>query len=289
MSARLLLNLALTMLALLLVAVVWMRPGLEPESAPPAITALQAEQVESINIPRLQGEPLGFSKRGDDWFIDNDPSMPADAFQVRTILALLQAASIRSYPAEAIDLAGPGLDPPQASVMFNGTRVEIGAIEPLDRLRYVRTGTTIHLVEDRYQHLLNAGFNNFVLRKLLPEGAQITGLQLPGLTLTQSDGIHWQLTPQDETTSADDIDALVSNWQHASALYVSRYVAGQHDGMITLSLKDESEPMVFTLVSREPDLVLARPQWGIQYHLTPDAGQGLLALPASPAVDQQHP
>lgn len=286
MSARLLLNLALTMLALLLVAVVWLRPGLEPESAPPAITALEAEQVDSINITRLQGEPLGFSKRGDDWFIDNDPSMPADAFQVRTILALLQAASIRSYPAEAIDLAGPGLDPPQASVMFNGTRVEIGAIEPLDKLRYVKTGTTIHLVEDRYQHLLNAGFNNFVQRHLLPHDAQINTLQLPDLTLTRTDGIHWQLTPENKTASADDIDALVSNWQRASALYVRRIEPGEHDSTISLTLEGESEPVVFTVVAREPDLVLARPEWGIQYHLTADTGAGLLALPQPPSGDE---
>jgi hypothetical protein len=286
MSARLLLNLALAVLALLLVAVVWLRPGLETEDAPTAITALKPEQVESINITRLQGAPLGFRKQGDAWFIDDDPAIPADAFQVRSILSLLQADSIRSYPAEALDLAGLGLDPPLASVMFNGTRMSIGDIEPIDGLRYVKTDTTIHLIEDRYQHLLNAGFNNFVQRQLLPDDAQITFLQLPDLTLTQTDGVHWQLAPENETTSADDIDALLRNWQRASALYVSRYVAGEHDSTISLSLKDESEPVVFTIVSREPDLVLARPEWNIQYHLTPDMGQGLLALPV---VDQQHP
>lgn len=289
MSARLLLNLALAVLALLLLAIIWLRPGLEPENVPDAITALQPEQIESINLTRLQGEPLGFRKRGDTWFIEGDPAIPADDFQVRTILALLQADSIRSYPVEALDLAGPGLDPPQASIMFNGTRMAIGDIESLDGLRYVRTDTTIHLVEDRYQHLLNAGFNNFVQRRLLPDGAQISALQLPGLTLTQTDGIHWQLEPEDGTVSADAIDALVKNWQRASALFVRRIEPGNHDSMLSLTLEGENEPVVFTIVSREPDLVLARPEWGIQYHLTPEMGQGLLAFPDSPAVDRQYP
>ncbi|MDH3980952.1 MAG: DUF4340 domain-containing protein [Gammaproteobacteria bacterium] len=283
MSARTLLNLALALLAVLLAAIVWLRPGLEPETAPAAITALEPEQVSSINITRLQGAPLGFSRHDGTWFLDGDPHIPADAFQLRAILALLQATSIRSYPAGALDLIGLGLDPPQASVMFNGTRVAIGNIEPIDRLRYIKTGTTIHLVEDRYQHLLNAGFNNFVRRHLLPEDASIIALQLPDLTLTRTDGIHWQLTPEDEMAGADDIDALVRNWLRASALYVRRFEPGAYDDTISLTMKGENEPVVFTLISLEPDLVLARPEWGIQYHLAADAGAGLLSLPLQPA------
>jgi hypothetical protein len=283
MSARTLLNLALALLALLLAAVVWLRPGLEPETAPAAITALEPGQVSSINITRLQGAPLGFSKQDGAWFLDGDPHVPADAFQLRAILALLQAASIRSYPAEALDLIGLGLDPPQASVMFNGTRVAIGNIEPIDRLRYIKTDTTIHLVEDRYQHLLNAGFNNFVRRHLLPEEASIIALQLPGLSLQLGDDINWQRIPDDPDTSADAINALLNNWLRASALYVRRFEPGAYEDTISLTMRGENEPVVFTLISREPDLVLARPEWGIQYHLAADAGAGLLSLPLQPA------
>lgn len=286
MSTRILLNLALAMLAALLAAVIWLRPGLEPQAVSTAITALQPEQVESINITRLQAAPLGFRRQGDTWFIDDDPLIPADAFQVRAVLTLLQADSIRSYPAAALDLAGLGLDPPQASVMFNGTRVAIGSIEPIEQLRYVKTETTIHLVEDHFQHLLNAGYNNFVRRQLLPDGAQITALQLPGFTLILANDIHWQLTPQDDTVSADSIDRLVQNWQRASALYVRRFVPGDYHDTISLTLRGEREPVVFTLVSREPDLVLARPEWGIQYHLTAEKTAALLALPAPESVEQ---
>jgi hypothetical protein len=286
MSARTLLNLALALLVVLLGAVVWLRPGLEPEVAPAAIMALEPEQVSSINITRLQDAPLGFRKKDDAWFIDSDLAIPADAFQVRAILALLKATSVRSYPAEAIDLVGPGLDPPQASIMFNGTRVAIGGIEPIDKLRYIRTGETIHLVEDRYQHLLNAGFNNFVQRQLLPEGASIIALQLPGLALQLQDSVNWQLEPENLDAGADAINALVNNWLRASALYVRRMEPGEYDSTISLTLKGENEPVVFTLISREPDLVLARPEWGIQYHLTADAGQELLALPTLPTAVQ---
>lgn len=283
MSTRTLLNLALAVLMLLLGTVVWLRPGLEPDVAPATITTLTPEQVSTINITRLQGEPLGFRKRDDTWFIDDDPAIPADAFQVHAILALLQAASIRSYPVEAIDLSGPGLDPPQASIMFNGTRIAIGDVEPINNLRYVRTDTTIHLVEDRYQHLLNAGYNNFVRRRLLPADAQITALQLPGLTLQQQDGVNWRMEPDNPDVSADAIDTLIANWLRASALYVRRFEGGEYDSTVSLTLRGYAEPVAFTMVAREPDLILGRPEWGIQYHLTPDVGAGLLSLSAQRA------
>jgi hypothetical protein len=282
MSTRTLLNLALAALTTLLIAVIWMRPGLEPDTAPEAITSLAPEQVTSINITRLQGEPLGFRKQDDTWFIVDDPDIPADAFQVNAILSLLQATSVRSYPVDAIDLSGPGLDPPGASIMFNSTWIAIGDIDPIDNMRYVRTNTTIHLVADRYQHLLNAGYNNFVRRRLLPDAAQITALRLPGLALHQQDGVNWQLEPDNPDVGADAINTLIANWQRASALYVRRFEGGEYDTEISLALRGHEEPVVFTVVAREPDLVLARPEWGIQYHLMPDEGAGLLSLPVQP-------
>ncbi len=285
MSARTLLNLALVALALLLAAVVWLRPGIEPEQAPATLATLQPADVSSINITRLQAAPLGFRRLDGAWIIGEQPAIPADDFQLRSILGLLEARSVRSYPADAIDLAGLGLDPPQASVMFDGSRFSIGSVEPLDGLRYILADATIHLVEDRYQHLLNAGFNNFVQRRLLPADARIRALRLPGLALVQRDGVNWQLEPADPDVGADAIDALVSNWQRASALFIGRYEAGEYAETISLTLQDASAPVVFAIVARQPDLVLARPEWGIQYHLTEDAAQRLLGLPepAAPA------
>ena len=244
MSTRTLLNLALAVLTTLLIAVIWMRPGL-------------------------------------------DPDIPADAFQVHTILSLLQATSVRSYPVDAIDLSGPGLDPPGASIMFNGTWIAIGDIDPIDSLRYVRTDTTIHLVADRYQHLLNAGYNNFVRRRLLPDAAQITALRLPGLALHQQDGVNWQLEPDNPDVGADAINTLIANWQRASALFIRRFQAGDYSETVSLTLSGRSEPVVFTVVARTPDLVLARPEWGIQYHLPADTGQALLSLPSVPDIGQE--
>jgi hypothetical protein len=53
-------------------------------------------------------------------------------------------------------------------------------------------------------------------------------------------------------------------------------------------VQDSAEPVVFHIVAREPDLVLARPDWGIQYHLAGDVGAKLLELPESAAEAVQE-
>lgn len=279
MSTRSLLNLALLSIAGILVAVITLRPGLEQSGTPAAITAIDPQSVSHIELTRVAGESLQFIKTGEHWQIEGTPVLPADDFQVGTALALLEASAVRSYPASSLDLAQLGLQPPQASAVYDNTHLELGNTDAIDGLRYVRLDDTVYLVSDRYAHLLNAGTSNFLQRRLLPDDAQITSLQLPELTLTRNDGVHWQIQPDNRTASADAINALLQNWQSASALYVTRADKITSAGQIQITLQNHSEPLAFVIVSHAPDLVLARPDWGFQYHLTADTGAGLLAIP----------
>jgi len=289
MSTRTLLNLALSVIALGLVALIWLRPGLEGDSGSQTITGIDPQQVSMIELTRSAAVPLTFSQHDGHWLIDGATAIPADDFQVHTVLALLEAPGIRSYPANSLDLVALGLDPPQAGVRFDTTQIDLGNTEAIEGLRYVRLGATVYLVEDNYQHLLNAGLANFASRRLLPQEAMIVALELPGVKLTRTDDVHWQLDPGQPDTGADAIDQLVQNWQRASALYVRRYEPGEHPDIIRVTLRDADAPVEFRIVAREPDLVLARTDRGLQYHLTGDVGAGLLALPESPTESVQSP
>ncbi len=57
---------------------------------------------------------------------------------------------------------------------FDATQIDLGNTEAIEGLRYVRLGATVYLVEDNYQHLLNAGLANFASRRLLPQEATIS-------------------------------------------------------------------------------------------------------------------
>jgi hypothetical protein len=288
-SMRTLLNLALGVIALGLGALIWLRPGLERDSGPQPLTTLDPQSVAAIELTRSAAAPVAFRQHAGQWLLDGALSIPADDFQVHTVLALLEAPAIRSYPARSLDLAGLGLDPPQASARFDATQIDLGNTEAIEGLRYVKIGARVYLVEDSYQHLLNAGLGNFASRRLLPREAIISALELPGLTLTRTDDVHWQLDPEQPDASADAIDQLVQNWKRASALYVRRSDPGEHPDTLRVTITGTAEPVVFHIVAREPDLVLARPEWGLQYHIPGDVGAGLLTLPEPPAESVQLP
>jgi hypothetical protein len=288
MSSRSLINLALAGIAIGLGLLAWFRPGLESPATPQPITTLSPEQIQHIQVSRQQRPALEITRQGNAWQLAGDPPLSASPFQVQAMLALLQARTERHYPADTLDLRELGLDPPQASIVLDdSTTLLIGNTEPLDNMRYVQFGATVYLVEDRYQHLINANRTNFVERRLLDRDAVITRLTLPDLTLAQTADGHWEPVPDDPDISATAIRQLLVNWQQASALYVRPYKPGPASTRITLELADSDTPLVFELLSDTPEFILARPDLGIQYHFSQTIGKRLLGIgdtaPVAPA------
>ncbi len=281
MARRLLLNLMLAIVVLGLALFIYIDPDKATDDNRSAISNIHPDSVSSIKITRLQDEPLSFVKRDGQWFIDGQTEFRADDFQVSTLLALVRSVTDRKYPASTLDLKPMGLMPPLVNISFDDARFDIGTTEPIDRNRYVMHDTTVYLVPDRFQHLLNARYTNFIDRRLLPPGAVVTRLELPGLSLQRDSDMNWQLQPEDKTVGADAIRTLVSDWQNARALYV-REASGYQGETLRVHLQGVDEPLEFTLQRDYKDIILSRPDRGIQYHLAGDAGLKLLEFTNEP-------
>ena len=281
MGSRSLLNLGLVALVMALLLVAYFKPGLEPEpGAQPITTQLDPATVTTLHIERQNRAPLAFSKDGDLWYLaTSGRRLPAADFQVRALLRLLRATSLRGYPANSLDLAALGLDPPRATLDIDALSVHFGATDALEQQRYVRIDDTVYLIDDQYQHLINGEWANFVSGKLLATRGPITRLELPGMTLTYGDDPHWQLEPEQATTGAAALQGLIDHWQAAAALYVRSYTGSESAEHVTLHTRDSDEPLTLQVVSHAPELILARPDWGIQYHLTSDMEDSLFTLP----------
>jgi len=282
MARRLLLNLLLAIVVLGLALFIYIDPDKATDDNRAAISNIDPDSVTSINITRLQGEPLSFIKRDGQWFIVGETEFRADDFQVSTLLALARSITDRKYPAQTLDLKPMGLLPPLVNISFDDVRFDVGTTEPIDRNRYVMHDTTVYLVPDRFQHLLNARYTNFIDRRLLPPGAVVTGLELPDLVLQRDGDNRWQLQPEDKTIGANAMRTLVSDWENARALYV-RTASGYRGETLRIQLAGVDEPLEFALHRDYKDIILARPDLGIQYHLAGEAGQKLLQLSTDPA------
>ena len=280
MASRGLLNLVLVVLALGIGLIIYFEPGLEPADAPqPLVTQLAPDEAIGIHIERVKYDPVSFIKRNGHWnLITEQLELPASSFQVQALLRLLETSSSSRYAADTVNLESLGLQPPQATVTIDDVVILFGNTAPLDGRRYAQIDATVYLIEDRYQHLINAGWTNFVARKLLPENKNIRTLQLPDMTLTFTDKDQWQLSPEKPGVSADAIQQLLDHWNKVSALYARRYDGRTSDETITVEFSDSPETLTFMVIAHSPELVLARPDWGIQYHLSSGLEETLLTL-----------
>lgn len=279
MTSRLLLNLGLLVAAAVLLLVVVYRPGIAPDNGPQPLTGLASvDAVTGIRVERVGREPLQFIKEASGWVLQQgDSRLPASESQLRSLLRLPLATSNTAYAASSLDLGQAGLEPAQVTVSFDDTVITLGKTSPLDNRRYARAGDNVLLVADNYPHLVNADWSNFVSRRLLPNGATITRLALPEVTVLRDDSGKWSLQPSPDGYHADDVTRLIENWQSASALYVKRY-AGETGETIAITTASNDTPVNFLLLSQNPELVLASPAAGIQYHLPGSLADSLLSI-----------
>lgn len=281
MSSRTLLNLTLAAIALLLGLVVIYQPGLEKDAVAPPISNLSADSISSIRVTRKERTPLTFTKTANGWRLQKEQALPASAFQIRALLGVPGTRPERSYPASALDPGFSGLEPPQATLLLDDTLITIGNTEPLERKRYIRHDDTVYLVTDIYQHLINADWTNFIERRLLPENAALKSIELPGLNLTLDNEQQWQAVPAFDAGNTTAIQDLVAQWQNASATYIRRYDGTATSAAITLTFSDDTETITLYINEQPEELVLARPDWELQYHFPANMRKTLLGMAAA--------
>lgn len=287
MNTRTLLNLTLAGVATVLGLVIFYKPGLAPPPVPETITQVSAESITRIRVTRKERMPLNFVKGDSGWQLENHRVLPASEFQLHAVLGILSARPGHSYPDDALNLAEAGLDPPLATLLLNDTLINIGGTTPLDRQRYVQHGNTVYLLNDTYQHLVNADWTNFVDRRLVPADAVLTGLQLPDFTLTRNDEQHWQVSPASRDSDTVGLETFVQNWQSADATYIRRFDGDAPAGQpVILTLAGNRPAVKLYLAAREPELILTRPDWGIQYYFPGHMSATLLGLPADTGSDE---
>jgi hypothetical protein len=102
---------------------------------------------------------------------------------------------------------------------------------------------------------------------------------LPGFTVSLEDGT-WAVAPTMPDVGPDERNAWVDGWRHASAISAARRGAGTANGQIKVQLKD-GRTIALGIVQREPELVLAREDEGVEYHFVPEAARRMLAPPAA--------
>lgn len=264
---------------------IW-EPGLEkPEQFPPLIN-LKIEDVKTVNIERIGKETLTFNKQvTGEWQMTSPLDLSANTFRVKRLLTILGEQDYQVFPSEELSLADIQLDPPSVILTFDQQILKLGDISPLhpDR-RYVQRGDQpqqVFLVKDSlYANLLEDAMA-FVNLSILGDNPKIMSLQLPNYQLNLQDG-NWKLLPdsaEHANISADILQELIDHWRYVQALSVESYQEGSaHQGQIVVTLQD-GQVITLLIQAVHPELILARPEKKIQYHLPVEQVARLLELP----------
>ncbi len=282
MKSRFLLNIFMLLLFTgLLSVVIFFSPNKDSQQT---LTQLSPENINSIFIPRKKGN-IELRKINNQWQMISPYKMPAHDFRIQHLLKLSQLTSKKFYLADQLELSNYQLQPARARIRFNQTWIDFGTSNPVNDMRYIKSGDTVLLAHDDTYALINSTPSSFVNLSLLPKNSAIQSLFLPQQQLRLINNL-WQVTPP-QAISADEIQNFLQRWKSAQAFGVHAYLPRKQLGNIEVQLQDQR--IVFEISDKSPWLILARPDIGIEYHLASEMTDKLLRINSQPIDSNSTP
>ncbi|MFO1435328.1 MAG: DUF4340 domain-containing protein [Gammaproteobacteria bacterium] len=284
MKQRLYLNAILLAVVSVLGLFLYFSPGKVDDQEPPLLIDLSKDSVDRIRIEH-DGEPvISLKRQGQTWHLLEPYQVAADSDRISLLLDFLQARSVTRFPSASENLASYGLDHPGSVLTINDQRFEFGAQHPLKAARYVQFGDTVHLVADIVTQHLTAGAEAYVNPNLIEPGSKITGIEVPGLKVSQENNA---LTASDPSASTDEIAGYIERWRSARAIDIRRATDKDRSTVTTetVQIKDGfGKSLTFTVLTRTPTLQLLRPDMGLVYEVPIELSESLLQLKPAQAA-----
>lgn len=249
------------------------KPGVAPELA---LSTLDADQVTRVRVER-GGKAIMLEKRAGAWYLVEPYRARADAFRVGQLLDLLSAKASRKLP--ATDLGRFDLDRPAVRVVFDDQAIALGTVNEMSNEQYAQAGDGVFLIPLRHAAALPQDAQALTGRQLFAPDEELLEIAVGTVSMTQRDG-RWRLSPETADVSPDDLNRWGEDWKGAASLLTRKREGSRSGDAITVKLKN-GKTLTLPVLQREPELVLAREDEGLQYHFSAAAGKRLLTPPSA--------
>ncbi len=241
------------------------------------ISGLEPAEIDTVEI-QIADVLLTLQRDAGGWLLESPIRWPANKVNIERLLSIVNSDAGSSLPADEINLATLGLQLPKAVLRFNDTRLLFGATNNIGARRYIMIDSAVFLLPDIHLPFFAQGLLSIVDRRLLPRRYSISRLKLPGLEISRDVNDSWQVANVDDGFEQDQIARLVANWQDLEAAKINLFDTGAIPRQkLEIALQDGSK-FEFFLMSIEPEVVIAHPQIGLQYHFRADLYYQLIAL-----------
>ena len=279
MSTRTVLNVVMVAVVAGLLLLTIYEPGIAPPAEPVPLTDLEPSAIRRLEMQRPGQPKARFEKRAGVWHMLEPYQLPANHLRIGSVPDIAQATSHARYPVAGLALDRFSLDPPNASLFLDDLRVDFGGSEQLSAMRYVRVDDTVHLITDRFYHHLLTAPANHVDHRLLGPDAEPVEILLPEHRLVLTDG-NWTVTPEIPHMTADAPVRLVEAWRQTQAMEVTALQTEEGEQSVSVRLSGQTQPLRYLVSAAEHGMVFARPDAGVQYHLTEGSARPLLRIGA---------
>ncbi len=298
MNSRNFLNLSLTIALAGLIAVAVYNPGKETPVNNIFLTQLKPADIKKIIIEQIQQGATSeqailkktiLTKTNDQWQMHKPYNGVANTLRINKFLDLSHAKSHAQYLAADINLQQLKLSTPDLIIHLNDAKLIFGTTDALKGYRYIQINNTVHLITDRFSHLVRGQATSLLSPALLPKNTTITKLVLPEM-IVQIKGASWQSKPEDKSVSTDQLQQLVDEWRFARAQRVSKMtVNNDNNGSIIEIHNDNNQQILFSLAQTKDEIVLSRTDIGLSYHFAAETGKRLLkAQPAKSGLSNSN-
>ncbi len=274
MSKRWLIN---YLLFFLIILMGWLgKPITDPQQPNKTILSVNPQDIKSIRI-ETKDDILEFHKPLNRWLFTSPIRWPASDVNLGRIASLVNLEPHSSLPNTEIDISTLGLRFPKAVITLNDDVIVFGDTNQIGSRRYIMVNETVHLVEDNHLPISSAGLTGFIDKTLLPQSLTLSQLKLPQFTLSRTESASWTVNKPTEDYSADQSNQLISNWQTLESTKIKPY--NNQKTPIQKIVAQTSEGVIeFFLLRIQPEIVLARPDLGVQYHYSDSFYYDLFSL-----------
>lgn len=276
MGQRTLINLALLLVIAGLALIIAFAPDEEPPLALEPLSHENPRTVSRIRLKRAAGTTFELRRVDGSWRLVEPMEIAANDFRVQTLVQMLAAPVHTRIDATPGQLARFGLAPPRARILLDEKEILFGDTEPIHGRRYLLYDGKVALVDDTFFSHVSSNPANYVNLALLGRDPNPQSFLLPGIRVYRVAG-DWRLDSDGGNVDADSISMLVDAWRHARATAVRPYEQSLNwNDVVRIELADGD--LRFDLAHTKYEVILGRPELGIQYHLTKGGGARLLAF-----------
>lgn len=281
MRPRNLINAGLAVVLVALITLIAYEPGKEKVETLDFISDLKPSDIKNIVIEKPGSQDIILFKTNNQWQMSNPYKNNANNNRINKLLELSHAKSHSQYPVGEINLDQLKLSSPDLSITFNDRKFIFGTTDAIKGYRYIQINNSVYLITDRFSHLMRGNTTNLLSPALISKNSTIKKLVLPGLTI-QSNDTDWTTKPDDKFTGADHVQQFLDEWRYARAIRVSKI--NTRGGIETNANKnatikvytEQNKPLLFYITQTNDEIILRRPDTGMQYHFTVEAGERLL-------------